>query len=374
MPAGPSSADRDETIEFRAAAPTPPETAVGDTQAIPVLRPTVDDGGDLGGLLPMLDDPRKRFDTVMRGYDRHQVDTYVAKLEDDNRLLLGSRTETSGRVSELAAQLASAQAEIESLRRRVASASETIDPDNVDSRVQDLVLAAQQLARQTRTDAETEARRVREAAAVHADTLRVEAQSEADQVVAAATQRLAEADETYTRKVGEADAHATEVTARSAEELRLAREEVSRLRAEAQAEVTALRATAAEEIAAADTSASAARTEADRASREARERADAEAAHKRRTAEEDFEITLRLRRRKEEDEDRERRATALREASTIVSDANNNADRIVREARAEVERLDHERYRAHRDLGAIASRLAALVDEHDPAKNPLATE
>ena len=83
---------------------------------------------------------------------------------------------------------------------------------------------------------------------------------------------------------------------------------------------------------------------------------------------------LRLRRRREEEEDRQRRSTALREATGIVTDANNTADRIVREARAEVERLDHERHRVHAELGVIAGRVAGVVDEHDPARNPLATQ
>lgn len=348
--------------------------AAGDTQAIPAIPATgrPDEDG-IGGLLPMLDDPRRRFDTVMRGYDRHQVDGYVAKLEDDNRVLSSSRSENSTRVSDLAAQLASAQAEIESLRRRVAAAVETIDPDNVDSRVQEVVALAQQVARQTRTDAETDAQRIRQGAAAAADTLKAESRAEADQVVAAATQRLAEADQTYTRLVGEADRRASETTARAEEELRLARTEVASLRDTANREVAALRETATAEIAAAASAASAARTEADRVSRESREAADAEAAAKRAQAEEDFEITLRLRRRREEEEDRERRANALREATAIVTDAGNTADRIVREARGEVERLDHERHRVHAELGVIAGRVAGVVRDHDPAANPLAT-
>ncbi len=332
--------------------------ASGDTQSIPAINTPVAEDDGIGGLLPMLDDPRRRFDTVMRGYDRHQVDQYVGKLEDDNRLLATGRSENSTRVSDLAAQLASAQAEIESLRRRVAAAVETIDPDNVDARVQEVVALAQQVARQTRTDAETEALRIRESAVAAADTMKAESKADADQIVAAATQRLSDADQSYTQKVGEADAHAAEVSARAEEELGLAREEVATLRAVATREVTelratatqevgTLRATAAEEIAEAATTSSAARTEADRVSREAREKADAEAAAKRAQAEEDFEITLRLRRKREEDEDRERRSQALREATAIVTDANNTADRIVREARSEVERLDHERHRVH---------------------------
>ncbi|MHA3701397.1 DivIVA domain-containing protein [Jatrophihabitans sp. YIM 134969] len=346
--------------------------AAGDTQTIPTINaPVADDA--LGGLLPMLDDPRRRFDTVMRGYDRHQVDVYVAKLEDDNRSLATGRSENSTRVSDLAAQLASAQAEIESLRRRVAAAVETIDPDNVDSRVQEVVALAQQVARQTRADAENDARRIRESATASAETAKAEAKAESDQVMSAATQRMAEADQTYTRKVSEADAHAAEVGARAEEELRLAREEVAALRGTATQEVAQLRATAAEEIAEAATASSAARTEADRVSREARERADAEAAAKRRQAEEDFEITLRVRRRREEEEDRERRAAALREATGIVSDAGDTADRITREAKAEVERLDHERHRVHAELGTIAGRIQGIVSDHDPARNPLAT-
>lgn len=347
--------------------------STGDTQTIPTINAPVAEDDGLGGLMPMLDDPRRRFDTVMRGYDRHQVDTYVGKLEDDNRLLATGRSETSTRVSDLAAQLASAQAEIESLRRRVAAAVETIDPENVDSRVQEVVALAQQVARQTRTDAEVDARRIRESATAAADTMKAEAKSESDQVIAAATQRLAEADQTYTRKVGEADRHATEVSSRAEEELRLAREEVADLRATSNREVAQQRTTAAEEIAEAASASSAARTEADRVSREARELADAEAAAKRQQAEEDFEITLRLRRRREEEEDRERRTNALREATGIVTDANNTADRITREAKAEVERLDHERHRAHAELVVLTGRLSGIVDDHEPSKNPLAT-
>ena len=346
--------------------------AAGDTQSIPSVSTGRDEDG-IGGLLPMLDDPRRRFDTVMRGYERHQVDAYVAKLEDDNRLLAAGRTDSSTRVSDLAAQLASAQAEIESLRRRVAAAGDTIDPDNVDSRVQEVVALAQQVARQTRGDAERDAQRLRDSAAAAAETLKAESRADADQIVAAATQRLAEADQTYTRKVGEADRHAAEVSARAEEELQLARAEIGALRDSTNREVAQLRASTSEEIAEAASASSAARTEADRVSREAREAADAQAAAKRAQAEEDFEITLRLRRRHEEEEDRARRAAALREATAIVTDANDTADRIRREARAEVERLDHERHRVHAELGVIVGRVSGIVADHDPTAHPLAT-
>ena len=39
----------------------------------------------------------------------------------------------------------------------------------------------------------------------------------------------------------------------------------------------------------------------------------------------------------------------------------------------EVARLDHERHRAHAELAVIAGRIAGIVDDHDPAKNPLVT-
>jgi DivIVA domain-containing protein len=53
------------------------------------------------------------FDTAMRGYDRRQVDVYVSQLDEELRAAAAARDAGAARTANLAAQLASANAQNE---------------------------------------------------------------------------------------------------------------------------------------------------------------------------------------------------------------------------------------------------------------------
>src|SRR3978361_547794 len=63
------------------------------------------------------------FDVVRKGYDREQVAETLAGLDADLRVALADRDAALSRPADLARQLQALHGEVESLRRRAASAS-----------------------------------------------------------------------------------------------------------------------------------------------------------------------------------------------------------------------------------------------------------
>src|SRR3954468_19574259 len=63
------------------------------------------------------------FDVVRKGYDREQVEETLAGLDADLRVALADRDAAVSRSADLARQLQALHGEVESLRRRAASAS-----------------------------------------------------------------------------------------------------------------------------------------------------------------------------------------------------------------------------------------------------------
>src|SRR5687768_18609638 len=63
------------------------------------------------------------FDVVLRGYDRHQVADTIERLEADFRIAIADRDAAVTRTADLASQLSSMHGEIESLRRKAATAA-----------------------------------------------------------------------------------------------------------------------------------------------------------------------------------------------------------------------------------------------------------
>ena len=101
-------------------------------------------------VLTILSDAQRGFDSGIRGYDRAQVDQFLAHLEDELRAAMSDRDASAARSADLAAQLGSAQAQIESLRRQLRTASESITTENVDTRVRQIVDAAVRTQRRNR--------------------------------------------------------------------------------------------------------------------------------------------------------------------------------------------------------------------------------
>ena len=274
-------------------------------------------------LLPLLDSDEPFFDVTMRGYDKRQVDDYVARAVAQIAELEAARDAALATSADRAAQLASREAQIESLRVQAAKKTETLDPAAVSDRIRDMLQLATEEAAQTRRSAEVEAERVLTGARAEAERMRAEAAGEQQRLTANAAQRSAEADQKLAQARTEAAAELDRARAEALRIVEAARAERDRLDAKAAA---------------------------------ARSAADAESAQRRRTAEEDFEITLRLRR-----SEAEQQHAADHEAARAT------AERLVRDAEARVVELAEERDRTYQALRELHRRLGAVIAETSSA-------
>ena len=146
-------------------------------------------------LLPILDSDDPFFDVGLRGYDKRQVDDYVARSSAQIAELTAARDAALAIGAERAAMLASREGQIEALNQRVASGAGTADPASVSDRVREMLQLATDEAAQTRQAAEAEAEQVIAAARADAERVRTEAAAEQQRLLASAQQRSAEADQ-----------------------------------------------------------------------------------------------------------------------------------------------------------------------------------
>ncbi len=303
--------------------------------------------------LPILAD--RGFDTSMRGYDRRQVDVYVATLDDEIRAAAADRDAALARCADFAAQLASAQAQIESLRRQLRKATEKVTADNLEPRVRELLDTAAADASKMRADADAYVLTVRRTADESAERIRASARQDAEQIAADATQRLAEADETFRHRIAEVEHHRAELTSQIQEERARTQAEEDQLTIEAQAERVRL-----------DEEAAAERARLDEEAAAERARLQAEIDEHLRTAEKDFEITLRLRRTEETRKSAQQLAAAEAQAEQIRLDAHAAAEDLLREARAELERLNDRRVETHTAVRELHEKIAKLLADIEP--------
>ena len=279
-------------------------------------------------VLRIFNDAKRGFDSVLRGYDRAQVDDEIHRLDEDVRHSAAERDAALARSADLAAQLASAQAQLESTRRQLRAAAEDVTPTNVDERVKAIVQSANTEAARIRAEAEALAEQTHNGAADAAARIRAASQAEAQRLVGVATERLAEADDTFRRRIAEAEQHRQTIEAELARSISATRSAEDALTAEAAANRLQL-----------DADASAAREAADAAALAARTRTD-----------EDFEITLRLRRTEVYDDLAGEKAEAEAHWAQIVADAEH-----------EVQRLHGERDAAHAHISALNEKLARVL-------------
>src|SRR3954468_19974440 len=113
------------------------------------------------------------FDVVRRGYAPDQVTAHLERLEYDLRITTANRDATTQRLNELAAQLAAAQAEADSLRNQLdRTALEPISMANLSDRMQRMIRLAGEEAGEIRARAEAYAGEIRARAEAYADKLR----------------------------------------------------------------------------------------------------------------------------------------------------------------------------------------------------------
>src|SRR5215213_7422698 len=168
-------------------------------------------------LLP-IHEAQHSFDVVMRGYDRNQVAETIERLEADFRIALADRDAAVNRSADLAGQLSALHGEIESLRRKAATASAPTF-ENISERIQHMLQLAEEEAGEIRRAAELDAQAVREQTAAeerallerhaagqaevermiaearhNAEQIAQKAQLRADELVAKAQERVARLD------------------------------------------------------------------------------------------------------------------------------------------------------------------------------------
>src|SRR4051812_26369760 len=163
------------------------------------------------------------FDVVMRGYDRSQVAETIERLEADLHIAMADRDAAVTRSADLAGQLSAMHGEIESLRRKAATASAPTF-ENISERIQHMLQLAEEEAAEIRRSAETEAAAVREQTAAEERAMlerHAAGQTEVERM-------LAEARQAAEQIAQKAQARADELVAK-------AQERVARLDAESQA-------------------------------------------------------------------------------------------------------------------------------------------
>lgn len=299
-------------------------------------------------LLPLLDEDEPIFDVGIRGYDKRQVDSYVSQAETQIAELKAARDAALATSADRAAQLASREAHIESLKQQAAKVADAPSPVvHVSDRIRDMLQLATDEAAQTRRAAEEDAAAIRRAAEQQAEQVLSAARSDAERVradAAAAQQRLTAG---AAQRSAEADQKLAQARVQSAAEVEKARAEAARILDLATAELD-------KAVAAAAGITEAAEAERDRldneaaAARAAAERASIE---RLRTAEQDFEITL-----------RSRRSAAERQAQLDYQTARANAEQLVTEARERAAALEAEREQIHQRLRELHQQLGAVID------------
>ncbi|MFL6162949.1 MAG: hypothetical protein ACJ74U_12060 [Jatrophihabitantaceae bacterium] len=270
-------------------------------------------------LLPLLDSDDPFFDVTMRGYDKRQVDDYVARAVAQLAELAAARDAALATSADRAAQLASREAQIESLRAQAAKKTETLDPAAVSDRIRDMLQLATEEAAQTRRGAELDAERVLAEARADAERMRAEATAEQQRLTAGAAQRSAEADQKLAQVRTQAAAELDQARVQATAELEQARAEAARITEAARAE---------------------------------RDRLDAESVSRRQTAEQDFEITLRA-----------RRTEAERQRLAEQQDARTTAEKLISDAHARVAELAVERDRTFQALRELHRRLSTVISD-----------
>ena len=295
---------------------------------------------------------RPEFDVAMRGYDRRQVQDHIERMDAELAGATGERDAAMARSADLAAQLASAYAEVESLRRKIRTdVSTAVTAENVGDRIRTMLELAEEEAALLRDEAQHYAEQTRRSADEDVARVRSEARAESERLMGMAQIRVDDVENAYQARVAEGDAYLAEQRAQAASELRTGR-------AALDAEVEAANA----ERARLDAEHEAERNRLDAEHEAQRLRLDAEAQQHRDTATEDFEIALRTRRTTEEQTAAQERAEAVAASNELMSRARAEATEMVRAAAVEAQRLDESRQSTVRSLATLRDGINGLLD------------
>jgi cell division septum initiation protein DivIVA len=249
------------------------------------------------------------FDVVLRGYDRSQVADTIERLEADFRIAIADRDAAAARTADLASQLSAMHGEIESLRRKAATATAPTF-ENISERIQHMLQLAEEEAAEIRRAAEVDAIAVREQTAAEERALlerHAAGQAEVERM-------LAEARQNAEQIAAKAQIRADELVAK-------AQERVARLDAESQA--------------------------------------------RRAKVEEDFEIAQRARRAEAARAEEERERVSTQAARQRIAAAEQHAAQLVAEAEAKAEAIRDVRDELTGRLLQARQLLSGLPDLSD---------
>src|SRR4051795_3653638 len=119
------------------------------------------------------------FDVVRKGYDREQVAEVLAGLDADLRVAVADRDAAVARSADLARQLQALHGEVESLRRRAASASAPTF-ENMGERISNMLQLPEEEAAEIRRSAQEQAAALQAQVAGVAAALRAQGAAEAE--------------------------------------------------------------------------------------------------------------------------------------------------------------------------------------------------
>ncbi|OMQ14043.1 hypothetical protein A7K94_0219400, partial [Modestobacter sp. VKM Ac-2676] len=111
------------------------------------------------------------FDVVRKGYDREQVHETLSGMDADLRVAIADRDAAVARSSDLARQLQALHGEVESLRRRAASASAPTF-ENMGERISNMLRLAEEEAAEIRRAAQEDAAQLQAAVAAEVEAVR----------------------------------------------------------------------------------------------------------------------------------------------------------------------------------------------------------
>ncbi|MCW2602944.1 MAG: hypothetical protein JWN61_1079 [Pseudonocardiales bacterium] len=294
---------------------------------------------------------RPEFDVAMRGYDRRQVQDHIERMDSDLVSAASERDAAMARSADLAAQLASAYAEVESLRRKIRTdVSTVVTAENVSDRIRSMLELAEEEASRLRDEAELYADQTRRSTDEDVARVRSEARAESERLMGMAQIRVDDVESAYQARINEGDAYLAEQRALAASELRNGR---SQLDADIEA--------AGIERARLDAEHESARNALDAEHEATRNQLDAQAKLYRDTATEDFEIALRVRRRTTEAAAAQERAAAKAANDELMAGARAEAAELVRSAAVEAQRLEDARQTTARQLSALRDGITTLL-------------
>ncbi|HJQ47280.1 MAG TPA: chromosome segregation protein [Amycolatopsis sp.] len=306
------------------------------------------------------------FDLAKRGYDRHQVDEHLERLDGDLKMLAADRDAAISQAGDLARQLEQSRGEIDNLRGQVERLGQPpTTVEGLSERLQRMLRLAQDEAADTRARAEAEAGHIRAKAETDASAMR----ARYEQLLSELDARRKEMEAEHRKVLETARAEAESIATKAKEERdRLdAEAEQRRTQVEEDFEIAmASRRTEAMRVLAEQEAAS--KAEAERRVREATEEAAnirAKVAGEEKTATADIE----RRRRESIEEANRRKQDSITEANARLAEATTEAQRRVREA---TEESNHRINAAADRVEALRTLRSGIAEQVTAAKSVLA--